>query len=108
MQRVLGLSLLFVCLLTPLGCQKAPAPGALAYQLELTLPINGSSSHSPKLTIDGKDYSQPAGVKRTVMIDAEGEHPSVEIEYSYWPKSYTNIIRKRQVPLERGKATVID
>ena len=82
-------------------------PGALTYQLELTLP-QSDPSHVPKLTIDGKDYSHPPDIKRTVMIDAVGDQPSVEIEYNYWPKMYTNIIRKRQVTLDRGKPTVVD
>ncbi len=81
--------------------------------LELTLP---ESTEPPvwgpdqvsKLEIDGKDYSTPRLTKRTIKVEPRPNKDSVTIVYTFWPLTYTRIIRTKVVKVEKGKTIKVD
>ncbi len=109
MRRILGIAMILFSgvLLLSIGC-KQPDANAVSYALDLTLPENPPTERIPTLTIDGKDFSEPRGSKRSVSVEANGDGPTVKVEYSFWPNGYTNIIRTKMVKLEKGKTTTAD
>ena len=80
--------------------------------LELSLP---ESSEPPdwgpeqvsKLEIDGKDYSTPRLTKRTVKVEPKKGSDSVTVVYTFWPKTYTRVIRTKVVKVEKGKTVKV-
>src|SRR5437588_9544709 len=104
MRRVLGLGLFLPCLfLIAQGCHteppKQPTTGALVLLLPESPEDKGWPDAVSKLTVDGKDYSEPRGTKRTLQITTAAGTDKVKIEFSFWPKTYTNIIRTRTVTI---------
>jgi len=100
--------------LVPAGCtQKTPKKDPTAGNVELTLPESSPApSHAPervsKLTVDGKDYSEPRATKRTLQVETVPGAATVSIEYSFWPNTYTNIIRTKVVTLAKDKSVNVD
>src|SRR5262245_38013973 len=68
--------------------------------------------HAPdrvsKLTIDGKDYTEPRKTQRRLKVEPKDGADSVKVVYSFWPNTYTNIIRTKVVKLAKGKAVTVD
>ncbi len=83
-------------------------------RLSLTLPDSAlPPSWAPdqysKLTIDGKDFSLPRGPKRMLKVDRPADPKTpVTIVFSFWPNTYTNIIRTRKVTLPADKTFAVD
>ncbi|MBI2804890.1 MAG: methyltransferase domain-containing protein [Planctomycetes bacterium] len=115
MRRVLALAFLlpFSILVAPVGCKKDPPKDPTTGNLVLLLP---ESKHDPeyskdcvsKLTVDGKDYSEPRGTKRTLQITTTAGNDEVKIEFSFWPQVYTNIIRTKQIKIVGDKPIEVD
>jgi SAM-dependent methyltransferase len=81
--------------------------------LDLTLPESADPPRQArdrvsKLTIDGQDFSEPRAIKRSVWVaPAEGKK-TVTVEYSFWPNSYTNILRTKVVTMPPGERVAAD
>src|SRR5207244_4085801 len=91
---------------------KLPRP-LKTYELSLVLPESSDPpDYAPErittLKIGGKDYSEPYDTKRLVKVKVPTGKTSVKVEYNYWPNTYTNIIRSRDVKLTFGKRTTVD
>jgi precorrin-6B methylase 2 len=131
MRRLLGFAVLFVsfAFFVPVGCQrpditptdakktdeksKKSDPSAVSYQLELTLPDSSKApDYAPervsKLTVDGEDFSKPRGTERKLTVQAAKDNPTVKVVFSFWPNTYTNIIRTKMVKLDKDKAVKAD
>jgi predicted RNA methylase len=82
--------------------------------LNLTLPESSeplpyAKERVSKLSIDGKDYSLPRKVKRSVKIDRPADPKTpVTIVFDFWPNTYTNIIRTKKVKLPADKTMDLD
>lgn len=109
MRQCLLWCLLLVCSLTS-GCLlREPRPD----NLELTLPHSADPPrYAPervsRLTIDGQDYSQPRGTTRKLRIEPAEGKDIITIEFSFWPNTYTNILRTKVVPMKRGERVHAD
>ena len=110
MRRVIGFCVLLVGLNVGLvGCLREPRPD----NLELTLPKSADAPrHAPervsKLTIDGNDYTEPRWTTRKMRVDPAEGKDSITIQFSFWPNTYTNIIRTKIVPMKRGEHVSAD
>src|SRR5205085_5211102 len=51
---------------------------------------------------------EPRETTRSIKVKLPAGKKRVKVEYSYWPNTYTNIIRGRQVELAPGKKNSID
>lgn len=107
MRRFLPLTLLFsVALLISLGCRppKEPEDGNLSLTLPESVepPVNAPDRVS-KLTVDGKDFSQPRATQRMLKVTAADDKDEVKVVYTFWYNTYTEIIRTKVVKLEKGK-----
>lgn len=95
------------CTRTPQAPPKDPVSG----NLELTLPESVPAPEYDKsrvstLTVNGKDFTEPRGTTRKIAVDSkDGE---AKIEYSFWPNTYTNIIRTKVVKLDKDKTVTAD
>ena len=114
MRRLLGLGLLLSWALLVLpSCKREPAKDPQTGNLVLKLP---ESQHDPdysvdcvsKLTVDGKDFSEPRATKRTLQVTLAPGKSEVKIEFSYWPQKYTNIIRTQTVTVAKDVPTEVD
>jgi precorrin-6B methylase 2 len=114
MRRVFGCGLLFSCLvLVAIGCKteapKDPEKGNLVLVLPESAPApDHAKTHVSKLTVDGEDFSEPRGTKRTLQVVHPKGKDEVKVEFSFWPNTYTNIIRTKIVKLERDKSVEAD
>lgn len=93
------------------GCKREPAKDPDQGNLMLTLPESADTQRSDrvsKLTIDGKDYSEPRATKRTLQVAPATGTNEVTIVFSFWPKSYVNTIRTKKVKLNADKPTLVD
>jgi predicted RNA methylase len=71
---------------------------------ESSVPLSYAPERVSKLTIDGRDYSLPRAEKRTVKVDRPADTKAqVTIVFSFWPNTYTNIIRTKKVTLPADK-----
>jgi hypothetical protein len=61
-----------------------------------------------KLTIDGKDHTEPKDTLRTVKVPLKPGQTTVALSYGFWPNNYTNIIRPRTLKVEKGKVYTLD
>lgn len=115
MQRFRGVFILAsLVVLQFCGCNKnAPPPtDPPDGNLELLLPKSAHhKDYDPprltKLTIDDADFTEPLDTRRRLSVEPK-EGDSVKVVYSFWPTSYTNIIRTRVVKLEKGKLVEAD
>jgi precorrin-6B methylase 2 len=96
------------------GCKNKKVPGK-TYELSLLLPAsvdvpnpNPNGTEPSKLTIDGKDYSEPRDTKRAVTIEGPPDRTTVQIVFAFWPNTYTSIVRTREVTLLPDKTTEVD
>jgi precorrin-6B methylase 2 len=114
MCRILGFGLLLPCLsLIALGCHKDPPKDPTTGNVVLLLPESPEKKADypdaiSKLTVDGKDYSEPRGTKRTLEITTAAGKEEVTIEFSFWPNTYTNIIRTKSVAIVKDKSVEVD
>ncbi|MSQ97287.1 MAG: methyltransferase domain-containing protein [Gemmataceae bacterium] len=114
MRRLLGLGLLLPCVfLFVLGCKREAPKDPQVGNLVLSLPESQhDTAYSPdcisKLTVDGKDFSEPRATKRTLVVTPAAGMSEVKVEFSFWPQKYTNIIRTKIVTLVKDKATEVD
>src|SRR5437879_7326526 len=99
MNRIVRVAFVLTCGVIPLliGCKKRPVESDEAYQLELTLPESRPApewarGRVPKLTVDGKEYAEP---HRALSVRAASGNPTVKVVYSFWPNTYTNVIRTK-------------
>jgi len=115
MARALGLSLLAVSLF---GLTVANAGGTKegTGETSLTLVLPASSDppdwakeRVPKLTINGKDQPVKPGSARelTVKVTPPAGKDTITVVYSFWPYSYSNTIRTKEVKLN-AKAVKVD
>lgn len=110
MRRLLGPIFLAAFLLVgAISCSQGPTTG----NLELTLPNTSEPpKHAPervtKLTVDEKDFSNPPGAKRKLQVQTAAGKDSVTVVYSFWPNTYTNIIRTKVVKLVKDKTVSAD
>jgi precorrin-6B methylase 2 len=106
------------CGVSPVGLEDPPkvAPegpyGVCVMNLSLpesSTPLSYAPERVSKLTIDGKDFSTPRQTKRTVKVDrpADSKTP-VTIKFSFWPNTYTNIIRTKKVTLPKDRNFDVD
>jgi cyclopropane fatty-acyl-phospholipid synthase-like methyltransferase len=106
------------------GCKKN-SPAEIDVEVHLLLPETADTSfynirqedgkvkllRPTKLSIEGQDF--PAETKdakrdQTVKIKLPGDKKLVSIVYSYWSQSYTNRVRSKTVPFEKGKSLHVD
>jgi len=76
--------------------------------LTLTLPKSvDPPKHAPDrvsfLKIDGKDFSEPRKTWRSLKVEPWEGKDSVVVEYTFWPNTYTKIIRSKRVDIVTGK-----
>jgi precorrin-6B methylase 2 len=113
MRRLAGLVLLLPCLIIlSFGCHREPPKDPTTGNLSLLLPESPEDKDRPnaisKLTVDGKDFSEPRGTKRTLQVTAKDGKDTVTIEFSFWPNTYTNIIRTKTVTLVKDKTIEVN
>lgn len=117
MRRILILLILSLLVVPILGgClrePRIPSADSATGNLTLTLPeTRDPPRHAPErittLTVDGKDFSKPLATKRTLDVKPAQGTDSVTIVYSYWPNTYTNVIRTRKVVLPKDRAISVD
>ncbi len=92
---------------------KGPTGPTKKYEFSFTLPASEAAptyakERVSKLTIDGRDHSEPRADKRTVKAAIPAAKTKVKVEFSFWPNTYTNIVRGREVALVEGKAIAVD
>lgn len=117
MRRFLVPGFLLFCLISiVVGCLREPSTAPkdpISGNLKLVLPASfPPPKYAPErisqLTVDGKDYTDPRATERTLLVEAAAGKDVVTIEYSYWPNTYTNIIRTKVVTLVRDKSVAVD
>src|SRR5262245_49171713 len=94
------------------GCATYADTGKDGATLVLRLPNSlEAPAHAPDrvttLKIDGKDYTEPRSTRRTITLDKVPDK-AVKIVYSFWPNSYTNVVRTREVSLNKGDVVKLD
>jgi len=98
----------FLCLIGA-GCNKSPA---VESEIHLLLPETTvdplDQRRFGRLTINGQEFPDAAARKRTFKVKLTTAQDSVTVVYSFWPKTYTNIIRTRVVPVVNGQAAELD
>lgn len=123
----LRLLLLVVTLLIINGCAKPQAPPAASASsaappayvpptngnlLVLLPPSEEIKDREPprvsKLTIDGEDFTSPGLPKKLVKVQPKNGKKTVTVILDYWPYTYSNTIRTKEVTLEDGKVVEVD
>jgi len=95
------------------GAQSDTTKENISAVLELTLPRSSDPpSWGPnqvsKLEVDGKDYSTPRLTKRTLKVTTKKGADKVTVVYTFWPLTYTRVIRTKVVKVENGKTVKVD
>jgi SAM-dependent methyltransferase len=98
------------------GCPgSAPQPADPAAEngdgLELIFPESLKSwgeDFCNTLAVDGKDFGTVTGSRRRMLIRPKGNGKTAKVVFSYWPNGHTNIIRSREVVLQKGKRIEVD
>jgi SAM-dependent methyltransferase len=115
--RVLGFILFastLLALTVSAGCKKTAVVETDTVELVLKLPETSEPPrHAPsritKLTIDGKDVTDPKRpTQLKVLVKPAAAKDTIEIVYDYWPNTYTNIIRRKVMKVETGKTAEAD
>jgi precorrin-6B methylase 2 len=108
MRRLLPLCLILVVLLA--GCRqpKDPEDG----NLSLTLPesVTPSADHPErvsKLTVDGKDFSEPRATQRLLKVTPAEGKDTVKVVYTFWAVPYVETTRTKIVKLDKDKKTEV-
>ena len=115
MKRLIAVSA--VVLVIGIGCTRTRPQDPADGNLELILPESvAAPKHAPdrvsKLTVNEKDFTEPRGtakdgiVNRALKVDAT--KGTAHIEYSFWPNTYTNIVRTKVVKIEKDKTVKAD
>lgn len=118
MQRFRGVLVVAILALLPFvtlhGCKKDVPPPSDPPDGNLELLLPKSEHHKDytpprmtKLTVDGQDFTEPLDTRRRISVEPK-EGNSVKVVFSFWPRSYTNVIRTRVVKLEKGKRVEAD
>ncbi|MFO0928780.1 MAG: class I SAM-dependent methyltransferase [Gemmataceae bacterium] len=94
------------------GCGESK-PQTVERTLVLVLPPSAKPpAHAPdrvsKLTVDGEDHTEPRDVRRTVTLTSPKGKATAEVVYSFWPNTYTNIVRKKMVKLGKEPEIEVD
>jgi len=118
MPRPFGSTLLLagVLLVGLTGCpRQTPVTGEDAATLVLILPESRTPPEHrpervPKLTVNGKAEEVKPGAKSelTVKVPPADGLKTITIVYDFWPKSYSNTIRTKEVKFEGGKTVRVD
>lgn len=87
------------------GCLREPSRDNLVVRLPHSLKEPG---YNPKLTVDGMEVKGPHSNLRMLRIEPQAGNDNVSVEYSYWPNTYTNIIRTKVVPFNEGTRMRVD
>ncbi len=88
---------------------KDPADGNLVLVLpESSSPPSWAPDRVSKLTVEGVDFSTPRGTKRQLKVKPKEGKNSVTVVFSFWPNTYTNLIRSKVVKLDGDKAVTAD
>lgn len=97
-----------VSLLNAQNAKQETKGATLVVRLPESLP---APSHAPErityLKINDKDYTEPKSTRRTIKLDSVSDKP-VKVVYSFWPNTYTNIVRTREVTLKSGDIAKLD
>lgn len=98
--------------LNVVGCGHKPPPDDPNGNLIVLLPADANEypdrDRYSKLTVDGKDYSEPKDARRQLSIQPQSGKDSVTVVFDFWTNSYTNFIRTRVVKIEKGKTVQAD
>jgi predicted RNA methylase len=84
-----------------------------AFYCEITLLLPATSVDPAdqrtyaRLTINGQEVPEATRL-RAFNVKLKTARDSVNVTYSFWPKTYTNVVRTRVVPVEAGKPVQID
>ncbi|MFO0879087.1 MAG: methyltransferase domain-containing protein [Gemmataceae bacterium] len=113
MHRLAALFLALPFALTPGLADEAPKKPTGAAVLELTLPDSAEPppwgpDQVSKLEVDGKDHSTPRLTRRSIKVQPAAGRDTVTVVYTFWPNTYTRIIRTKVVPVEKGKTAKVD
>ncbi len=101
----LRLFLLSLLVLSLASCRREPRADPPDGNLVLLLP---ESSEPGKLTVDGRDFTEPRGTERKLTVQPADDRKTVTVVFSFWPNNYTNIIRTKIVTLDKDKAVKAD
>ncbi|MFM7151018.1 MAG: methyltransferase domain-containing protein, partial [Gemmataceae bacterium] len=76
--------------------------------LELSLPESAEPptwgpEQVSKLEVDGKDFSEPRVKSRSLKVTPKAGADEVTVVYTFWPNTYTRIIRTKKIKVENGK-----
>jgi len=90
------------------GCGKNPA---FECEFRVLLPPTSvdpvTGSKFGRLTINGQE--RPEGMRlRAFKIKLRAAKDSITVVYSFWPRTYTNVIRSKVVPVENGQVVQVD
>jgi tRNA G37 N-methylase Trm5 len=107
--------LLLALLTLSVGTLPLPAPTRAAepspITLVLKLPDNNEypeRERMPSLTVDGKKFRGPYKAEHTIKVSPAKEGDALKVVFSYWPVSYTNIIRTKVVKPGAKKTVEVD
>lgn len=97
---------------TPAPVPPPPPPPADANLLVLLPPGVEIKDREPprvsKLTIDGVDFTDPGADKKYVKVQPKAGKKTVTVILDYWPYTYSNTIRTKEVALAEGKVVEVD
>ncbi len=97
-----------MCLLAT-GCTRTPVFEA---EVRVLLPDTSvdplDQRRFGKLTINDQEFPEVASRKRAFKIKLKAERESVTVTYSFWPQTYTNIIRTKVASAVSGEVVEVD
>jgi predicted RNA methylase len=107
-RELIWLAVILLCL-TGGGCKKS---SVFECEVRLLLPATSVDPQDGRvfgrLTINGKEIADIADRLRAFKIKLSSAHDSLKVVYSFWPKTYTNIIRSKVIPVEDGEVVQLD
>ena len=94
------------------GFLLADKPESTSCTLVLKLPFSvvpppRSPERVSKLEIDGKDYSSPRRLTRTLEVDPKKGADTVTVVFTYWPTVYTRFTRTKVVKVVKGETVQV-
>lgn len=91
------------------GCAKSPV---FECEVRLLLPATTVDPENQrtygKLTVNGQEIPETPARRRLFKVKLAKARDIVTVVYSFWPKTYTNIIRTRVVPAVSGQVAELD
>lgn len=107
MTRLAGSFLCALAFLVPLGCSPSRDDNLVLKLPESVKPPAHAPERLSYLKIDGKDYTEPRSTYRMLKVEPK-EGNTLNVEYTFWLNTYTQVIRTRQVTLESGRKIEVD